>query len=162
MCPSFSSIRSSVFDCLLRVSLPCLEAETPISDNPHPRRTSAPLRETSPIRAERSPSPSTHPESEVLHVKNLVRPFTLNQLKELLGKHGSLAEDGFWIDKIKSHCYVVVRSVRKKSLTCADIFIFTYFFSHFFTIIDPSKGFSTFEWNQLAKIRRKVEKKPES
>ena len=95
-------------------------------------------------------------------MKNLVRPFTLNQLKELLGKHGSLAEDGFWIDKIKSHCYVVVRSVRKKSLTCADIFIFTYFFSHFFTIIDPSKGFSTFEWNQLAKIRRKVEKKPES
>lgn len=89
------------------------EAETPISDNPHPRRTSAPLRETSPIRAERSPSPSTHPESEVLHVKNLVRPFTLNQLKELLGKHGSLAEDGFWIDKIKSHCYVVYNSVEE-------------------------------------------------
>ena len=124
MCPS--SIPSSVFNCLLPVCLPCLEAETPISDNPHPRRTSAPLRETSPIRAERSPSPSTHPESEVLHVKNLVRPFTLNQLKELLGKHGTLAEDGFWIDKIKSHCYVVVRSVRNKSLTCADIFISTY------------------------------------
>lgn len=46
-------------------------------------------------------------------MKNLVRPFTLNQLKELLGKHGTLAEDGFWIDKIKSHCYVVYNSVEE-------------------------------------------------
>ena len=142
MCPS--SIPSSVFNCLLPVCLPCLEAETPISDNPHPRRTSAPLRETSPIRAERSPSPSTHPESEVLHVKNLVRPFTLNQLKELLGKHGSLAEDGFWIDKIKSHCYVVVRSVRKKSLTCADIFISTYCLFSLLHNNRPLQGFFNF------------------
>lgn len=127
--------------------LPCLEAETPITDNPHPRRISAPLRETSPIRAERSPSPSRHPESEVLHVRNLVRPFTLNQLKELLGKHGTLAEDGFWIDKIKSHCYAVVRSVRKKALH-ALIFSFLHFvWSHFSTVIEPSTVFPTFEWN---------------
>ena len=139
MCPSY--IRSSVFDCLLPVCLSCLEAETPISDNPHPRRTSAPLRETSPIRAERSPSPSTHPESEVLHVKNLVRPFTLNQLKELLGKHGTLAEDGFWIDKIKSHCYVVVRSVPKKALHALTFSFLRILCSHFSTIIDPSSVF---------------------
>ena len=44
-------------------------------------------------------------------MKNLVRPFTLNQLKDLLGKHGTLVEGGFWIDKIKSHCYVVVRAL---------------------------------------------------
>lgn len=80
------------------------------SDNPHPRRTSATVQEaSSPTPAERSPSPARYPESEFLHVKNLVRPFTLNQLKDLLSKHGTLAEDGFWIDKIKSHCYVVVR-----------------------------------------------------
>lgn len=39
-----------------------------------------------------------------------VRPFTLGQLKELLGRTGTLVEDGFWIDKIKSHCYVTVSS----------------------------------------------------
>jgi len=87
----------------------CLDLVTKNSDNPHPRDTSLPVEEdSSPVPAERSPSPSRNPESEVLHVKNLVRPFTLNQLKELLSKHGALAEDGFWIDKIKSHCYVVV------------------------------------------------------
>lgn len=87
----------------------CLDLVTKNSDNPHPRDTSLPVEEdSSPVPAERSPSPARNPESEVLHVKNLVRPFTLNQLKELLSEHGALAEDGFWIDKIKSHCYVVV------------------------------------------------------
>ena len=37
-----------------------------------------------------------------------VRPFTLGQLKELLNRTGSMVEEGFWIDKIKSHCYVTV------------------------------------------------------
>lgn len=37
-----------------------------------------------------------------------VRPFTLGQLKELLNRTGAVVEDGFWIDKIKSHCYVTV------------------------------------------------------
>ena len=37
-----------------------------------------------------------------------VRPFTLGQLKELLGRTGTLLDTGFWIDKIKSHCYVTV------------------------------------------------------
>jgi len=46
-------------------------------------------------------------------VKNLVRPFTLNQLKDLLGKHGTLVEGGFWMDKIKSHCYVVYSDVEE-------------------------------------------------
>lgn len=39
-----------------------------------------------------------------------VRPFTLGQLKELLSRTGSLVEEGFWIDKIKSHCFVTVSS----------------------------------------------------
>ena len=39
-----------------------------------------------------------------------VRPFTLGQLKELLGRTGTVLDDGFWIDKIKSHCYVTVRT----------------------------------------------------
>jgi hypothetical protein len=38
----------------------------------------------------------------------LVRPFTVNQLKELLARTGTIVEGGFWIDKIKSKCYVQV------------------------------------------------------
>lgn len=61
-----------------------------------------------PEAAKRPPSPSRNPESTVIHVFNLVRPFTLNQLKELLSRTGKLVEDTFWIDKIKSHCFVQV------------------------------------------------------
>ena len=58
------------------------------------------------------PSPSRRPESKVVHVLNLVRPYTLNQLKELLGRSGKLeTQDGFWIDNIKSHCFAVVSAV---------------------------------------------------
>lgn len=53
-----------------------------------------------------SPSPPRHKVSDVLFISNLVRPFTVNQLKELLARTGSIVEAGFWIDKIKSKCYV--------------------------------------------------------
>jgi len=56
----------------------------------------------------RPPSPARRPESNVIHVTGLVRPYTISQLKELLGRTGTLVDDGFWIDSIKSHCYVVV------------------------------------------------------
>lgn len=55
-----------------------------------------------------SPSPPRHKESNVLFITNLVRPFTVNQLKELLARTGTIVEGGFWIDKIKSKCYVQV------------------------------------------------------
>ena len=56
----------------------------------------------------RSPSPARNAISCIVHVIGLVRPYTLGQLKELLNRTGSVTEDGFWIDKIKSHCYAVV------------------------------------------------------
>ena len=59
---------------------------------------------------QRPPSPARRPASNVVHVTGLVRPFTVGQLKELLGRTGTLADDGFWIDSIKSHCYAVVRT----------------------------------------------------
>uniref|UniRef100_A0A3B4UDJ7 Apoptotic chromatin condensation inducer 1a n=1 Tax=Seriola dumerili TaxID=41447 RepID=A0A3B4UDJ7_SERDU len=59
-----------------------------------------------PVRTARQPSPPRGKVSNIVHVCNLVRPFTLGQLKELLSRTGSLVEEGFWIDKIKSHCYV--------------------------------------------------------
>ncbi|XP_077445882.1 apoptotic chromatin condensation inducer 1b isoform X2 [Stigmatopora argus] len=59
-----------------------------------------------PIRSTRKPSPPRGKPSNIVHVTNLVRPFTLGQLKELLKQTGNLVEEGFWIDKIKSHCFV--------------------------------------------------------
>lgn len=51
-------------------------------------------------------SPAKHNPSNILYITNLVRPFTVLQLKSLLQRTGKIAEDGFWIDKIKSKCYV--------------------------------------------------------
>ncbi|KAK5602970.1 hypothetical protein CRENBAI_017281 [Crenichthys baileyi] len=59
-----------------------------------------------PVRTARQPSPPRGEASSIVHIWNLVRPFTLGQLKELLSRTGTLVEEGFWIDKIKSHCYV--------------------------------------------------------
>ncbi|XP_019959990.2 apoptotic chromatin condensation inducer in the nucleus [Paralichthys olivaceus] len=59
-----------------------------------------------PVRTSCQPSPPRGKVSNIVHVCNLVRPFTLGQLKELLSRTGTLVEDSFWIDKIKSHCYV--------------------------------------------------------
>lgn len=55
----------------------------------------------------RSPSPPRKPVSTTIHLKNLVRPFTLGQLKQVLGKSGKIVDDKFWMDKIKSHCFAV-------------------------------------------------------
>lgn len=55
----------------------------------------------------RSPSPARNRASHVLYITNLVRPFTVLQLKGLLARTGKIIEDdGFWIDRIKSKCYV--------------------------------------------------------
>lgn len=51
-------------------------------------------------------SPAKHNPCSILYITNLVRPFTVLQLKSLLQRTGKIAEDGFWIDKIKSKCFV--------------------------------------------------------
>lgn len=55
---------------------------------------------------EQPPSPAKHTPCNILYITNLVRPFTVLQLKSLLQRTGKIAEDGFWIDKIKSKCFV--------------------------------------------------------
>ncbi|CAK1603358.1 unnamed protein product [Parnassius mnemosyne] len=55
----------------------------------------------------RPPSPPRHKQSNILYITNLVRPFTLSQLKNLLQRTGRIVENGFWIDRIKSRCYVI-------------------------------------------------------
>uniref|UniRef100_T1GPJ7 RRM domain-containing protein n=1 Tax=Megaselia scalaris TaxID=36166 RepID=T1GPJ7_MEGSC len=44
--------------------------------------------------------------SSILYITNLVRPFTIMQLKGLLARTGKIVDNGFWIDRIKSKCYV--------------------------------------------------------
>lgn len=45
---------------------------------------------------------------EVIIIRQLTRPFTVKQLQQLLSKFGQIAENGFWIDNIKSMCIVKV------------------------------------------------------
>lgn len=56
----------------------------------------------------KSPSPPATKPTNILLIKNLVRPFTLNQIKELLSRTGTIVENGFWMDRIKSKCFVEV------------------------------------------------------
>lgn len=65
------------------------------------------VKETENIAIIRPPSPPIHEQSNILFITNLVRPFTLSQLKNLLQRTGRIAENGFWIDRIKSKCYVI-------------------------------------------------------
>ncbi|CAJ1086030.1 apoptotic chromatin condensation inducer 1b isoform X2 [Xyrichtys novacula] len=74
-----------------------------------------------PVRTNRQPSPPHGKVSNILHVTNLVRPFTLGQLKELLGRTGSMVEEGFWIDKIKSHCFVTYTTTEEAVATRAAL-----------------------------------------
>ncbi|TRY57490.1 hypothetical protein DNTS_014235, partial [Danionella cerebrum] len=70
-----------------------------------------------PIRTSRQISPPNGKTSKIIHVCNLVRPFTLGQLKLLLNQTGTLVEEGFWIDKIKSHCYVTYTTTEEAVAT---------------------------------------------
>ncbi|XP_026209259.1 apoptotic chromatin condensation inducer 1b isoform X2 [Anabas testudineus] len=70
-----------------------------------------------PVRTSRQPSPPRGKISNIIHVTNLVRPFTLGQLKELLNRTGSMVEEGFWIDKIKSHCFVTYATTEEAVAT---------------------------------------------
>lgn len=54
----------------------------------------------------RPPSPAKHNPCNILFITNLVRPFTILQLKGLLQRTGKIVENGFWMDKIKSKCFV--------------------------------------------------------
>lgn len=54
----------------------------------------------------RPPSPAKYNPSCILYITNLVRPFTALQLRGLLARTGKIVDNGFWMDKIKSKCYV--------------------------------------------------------
>lgn len=56
-------------------------------------------------------SPAHNPISNVIQMKGLTRPFTINQLKELLSKHGKLIEGLFWMNTVKSNCHAAFEDV---------------------------------------------------
>ncbi|KAL6523716.1 hypothetical protein OROGR_017319 [Orobanche gracilis] len=60
---------------------------------------------------ERIVPPSSKPPTNSLRIDRFLRPFTLKQVQELLGKTGTVA--GFWMDHIKTHCYVSYSSVEE-------------------------------------------------
>ncbi|KAF7287165.1 hypothetical protein GWI33_002535 [Rhynchophorus ferrugineus] len=63
------------------------------------------------------PSPAKNAVSEVLYITNLVRPFTVKQLRELLERTGKIREEGFWTDRIKSKCYVHYQTTEEAEAT---------------------------------------------
>ncbi|KAF7834245.1 Apoptotic chromatin condensation inducer in the nucleus [Senna tora] len=59
--------------------------------------------------------PSQRSPTTSLRIDRFLRPFTLKQVQELLGKTGKV--DSFWMDHIKTHCYVTYSSVEEATET---------------------------------------------
>ncbi|XP_053558270.1 apoptotic chromatin condensation inducer in the nucleus isoform X2 [Bombina bombina] len=103
--PARAEVRVTLGDTLLRRSISQQKTGVSVTID-DPVRTASQL-----------PSPPRRKISCIVHICNLVRPFTLGQLKELLSRTGTLIEEHFWIDKIKSHCYVTYPTVEEAVAT---------------------------------------------
>ncbi|KAI3911544.1 hypothetical protein MKW92_052413 [Papaver armeniacum] len=64
---------------------------------------------------ERVVPPSAKPPTTSLRIDNFLRPFTLKAVQELLAKTGAVCS--FWMDHIKTHCYVTYSSVEEATET---------------------------------------------
>ncbi|KAI4365455.1 hypothetical protein MLD38_021440 [Melastoma candidum] len=60
---------------------------------------------------ERTVPPSQRPPTNSLRIDHFLRPFTLKAVQELLEKTGTVTS--FWMDLIKTHCYVTYFSVEE-------------------------------------------------
>ncbi|KAF9611530.1 hypothetical protein IFM89_032930 [Coptis chinensis] len=60
---------------------------------------------------ERVVPPSPKPPTTSLRIDRFLRPFTLKAVQELLAKTGTVC--GFWMDQIKTHCYVTFSSTEE-------------------------------------------------
>ncbi|KAH9292071.1 hypothetical protein KI387_042746, partial [Taxus chinensis] len=78
-----------------------------------------PLKSDSPSNGEiqrpRIVPPPLRPPTSSLKVERFLRPFTVKALKELLSETGRVKY--FWIDQIKTHCYVTYSSVEEAVAT---------------------------------------------
>lgn len=52
-----------------------------------------------------------------LVIKNLMRPYTISQLKEELTKFGPIQDDKFWTDRVKSKCCVLYENIEHATQT---------------------------------------------
>eukprot|EP00249_Psilotum_nudum_P024233 c29128_g2_i1 orf=285-2702(-) len=59
--------------------------------------------------------PASRPPTNSLRIDRFLRPFTLKAVKELLSQTGFFSE--FWMDQIKTHCYVMYPSVEEAIAT---------------------------------------------
>ncbi|KAM0936877.1 putative transcription regulator SAP family [Dioscorea sansibarensis] len=64
---------------------------------------------------ERIVPPSQSAATNSLRIDRFLRPFTLTAVKELLGKTGTVCN--FWMDQIKTHCYVTYSLVEEAIAT---------------------------------------------
>ncbi|CAL9081990.1 unnamed protein product [Musa textilis] len=64
---------------------------------------------------ERIVPPSQKPATTSLRIDKFLRPFTLKAVQELLAKTGTVCS--FWMDHIKTHCYVTYSSVEEANAT---------------------------------------------
>ncbi|XP_033145306.1 apoptotic chromatin condensation inducer in the nucleus [Brassica rapa] len=64
---------------------------------------------------ERVVPPSPKEPTNFLRIDRFLRPFTLKAVQELLGKTGNVTS--FWMDTIKTHCYVSYGSVEEAAAT---------------------------------------------
>uniref|UniRef100_A0A5B6Z9Y9 Putative apoptotic chromatin condensation inducer in the nucleus-like isoform X1 n=2 Tax=Davidia involucrata TaxID=16924 RepID=A0A5B6Z9Y9_DAVIN len=60
---------------------------------------------------ERVAPPSSKPPTNSLRIDHFLRPFTLKAVQELLARTGNVCS--FWMDHIKTHCYVMYSSVEE-------------------------------------------------
>ncbi|OQS01481.1 hypothetical protein ACHHYP_00691 [Achlya hypogyna] len=62
--------------------------------------------------------PAKNPATCTLRIDNFVRPFTLPAVKEWVQQVGNFVDDtGFWIDSIKTHCYVTFPTLELATAT---------------------------------------------
>ncbi|KAK9062242.1 hypothetical protein SSX86_019428 [Deinandra increscens subsp. villosa] len=64
---------------------------------------------------ERVVPPSSKTPTTSLRIDNFLRPFTLKAVQEFLGKTGTVVS--FWMDQIKTHCYVTYASIEEATET---------------------------------------------
>ncbi|KAJ1412865.1 SAP domain [Sesbania bispinosa] len=64
---------------------------------------------------ERIVPPSQRAPTNSLRIDRFLRPFTLKAVQELLGKTGNVIS--FWMDQIKTHCYVTYSSIEEATET---------------------------------------------
>jgi len=81
------------------------EEEKPCIDNDDNKSDQSLAEEINEIEAKKK-SVKRITTTSVIRITNLVRPFTVGQLRDLLQRTGKIVSNGFWIDTIKSQCIV--------------------------------------------------------